>query len=65
MSLQPLKRIEEQLPAASFVRVHKSYIVSVNAISFIGRSKIHLVFPDIVIPVGETYKDVVRDLMQL
>jgi DNA-binding LytR/AlgR family response regulator len=65
MSLQPLKRIEEQLPTASFVRVHKSYIVSVNAIKFIGLSKIHLAFPDVVIPVGETYKDVVRDLMRL
>jgi DNA-binding LytR/AlgR family response regulator len=65
MSLQPLKRTEEQLPTASFVRVHKSYIVSVNAIKFIGLSKIHLAFPDVVIPVGETYKDVVRDLMRL
>jgi two-component system LytT family response regulator len=64
MSLQPLKRIEEQLPGTSFIRVHKSYIVSVNAISFIGRSKIHLLNPELIIPIGETYKDVVRDLIR-
>jgi two-component system LytT family response regulator len=64
ISLQPLKRIEEQLPAKSFVRVHKSYIVSVNAISNIGRSKIHLLNHELIIPIGETYKDVVRDLIR-
>lgn len=65
MSLQPLKRIEEQLPTATFIRVHKSYIVSVTGISFIGRSKIHLVNPEVVIPVGETYKEVLRKLIRL
>jgi two-component system LytT family response regulator len=65
MSLQPLKRIEEQLPGERFIRVHKSYIVSINAISYIGRSKIHLLKPESVIPIGETYKDVVRDLIRL
>jgi len=65
MSLQPLKRIEEQLPAASFVRVHKSYIVAVNAISFIGRGKIHLLDFESTIPIGETFKTAVRKLIRM
>ena len=55
MSLQPLKKIEEQLPATEFVRVHKSYIVSLRHISSVERSRIFI--DDAVIPVGDSYRD--------
>jgi two-component system LytT family response regulator len=55
MSLQPLKKIEEQLPQAGFVRVHKSYIVSLRHISAVERSRIFI--GDIIIPVGDSYRD--------
>jgi two-component system LytT family response regulator len=55
MSLQPLKKIEEQLPAAEFIRVHKSYIVSLRHISSVERSRIFI--GGTIIPVGDSYRD--------
>jgi two-component system LytT family response regulator len=55
MSLQPLKKIEEQLSQAEFVRVHKSYIVSLRHVSSVERSRIFI--GDVVIPVGDSYRD--------
>ncbi|GAA3957054.1 LytR/AlgR family response regulator transcription factor [Mucilaginibacter dorajii] len=55
MSLQTLKKIEEQLPKKEFVRVHKSFVVGLRHISFVERSRIAIA--DIIIPVGETYRD--------
>jgi len=54
MSLQPLKKLEEQLPATEFVRVHKSYIVSLRHISSVERGRIFI--GDAVIPVGDSYR---------
>jgi two-component system LytT family response regulator len=55
MSLQPLKKLEEQLPAAEFARVHKSYIVSLRHISSVERSRIFI--GDAIIPVGDSYRE--------
>jgi DNA-binding LytR/AlgR family response regulator len=55
MSLQTLKKTEEQLPKKEFVRVHKSFVVALRHISFVERSRIAIA--DIIIPVGETYRD--------
>ncbi|MDP9079768.1 MAG: LytTR family DNA-binding domain-containing protein [Bacteroidota bacterium] len=55
MSLQPLKKIEEQLPVAEFIRVHKSYIISLRHISSVERSRIFI--GDTIIPVGDSYRD--------
>jgi two-component system LytT family response regulator len=55
MSLQPLKKIEEQLPPGEFVRVHKSYIVSLRHISSVERSRI--LIGETIIPVGDSYRD--------
>ena len=38
MTLQNLKRVEESLPTPPFLRVHKSYIVSLEKISSIGKN---------------------------
>lgn len=55
LSLQTLKKIEESLPVKDFVRVHKSYIVSLGHISAIERSRIFI--GDMVIPVGDNYRE--------
>lgn len=49
-----LKMIEEKLSDYRFVRIHKSYIVSVNKITAIKRDLVCL--PNIELPLSETYK---------
>lgn len=56
LSLQPLKRIEEQLPGKDFVRVHRSFIVALKHVNSIERSRISI--GDRIIPIGENYRDV-------
>ncbi len=55
ITLQNMKKMEDALPARHFIRVHKSYIVSINKIDSIERSRIFI--GDKVIPVGDTYRD--------
>jgi len=55
ITLQNMKKMEDALPAKNFTRVHKSYIVSINKIDSIERSRIFI--GDKIIPVGDTYRD--------
>ena len=55
ITLQNMKKMEDALPERHFVRVHKSYIVALNKIDSIERSRIFI--GDKVIPVGDTYRD--------
>ena len=55
ITLQNMKKMEETLPERHFMRVHKSYIVALNKIDSIERSRIFM--GDKVIPVGDTYRD--------
>ncbi len=56
MTQLSLKTIEEQLPCARFMRVHRSYIVNLTRISVIERNRI--VFDGkIYIPVSDQYKE--------
>jgi DNA-binding LytR/AlgR family response regulator len=55
LSLQTLKKMEEQLPAKEFVRVHKSYIIALRHITAIERSRIFI--GDVIIPVGDNYRE--------
>ena len=55
MSLQTLKKIGEQLPPNEFVRVHKSYIVSLRHITSVERSRINI--NEQIIPIGDSYRD--------
>ena len=49
-----LKSIEEKLPAAKFIRVHRSYIVAINKIDFIQEGTISIGKTSI--PVADTHK---------
>ena len=55
LSLQTLKKIEEELSSQGFIRVHKSYIVAFRHITYIERSRIFI--GDQIIPVGENYRE--------
>ncbi len=55
ITLQNMKKMEDALPERHFVRVHKSYIVALNKIDSIERSRIFI--GEKVIPVGDTYRD--------
>ncbi len=55
MTLQNFARLEGSLPANTFVRVHKSFIVSLRQIEKIERNRIRI--GEKSIPISETYKD--------
>ena len=55
ITLQNMKKMEETLPSSQFIRVHKSYIISLDKIESIERSRITICGK--VIPVGDTYRD--------
>ena len=50
-----LKNIEVKLPSAIFIRVHKSFIVSLTKVKSIENNRI--IIGDIRIPIGDQYKD--------
>mgnify|MGYP001554486169 CR=1 FL=1 len=55
MSLDSLRNMESILPPDEFMRVHKSYIVSLKQISFLEKSRI--VINGEYIPIGESYQE--------
>lgn len=55
ITLQNMKKMEETLPKKDFIRVHKSYIIAVDKIESIERSRIAIAGKTI--PVGDTYRD--------
>lgn len=55
ITLQNLKKIDSLLPDKRFVRVHKSYIVSLDKIDSIEKGKINI--GEKQIPIGDTYRD--------
>lgn len=56
VSLLSMKKIEENLPADTFMRVHRSYLVNLNKVKEI--SKMRIVYDgDVYVPIGEMYKD--------
>lgn len=55
ITLQNMKKMEETLPKGEFIRVHKSYIISIDKIESIERSRISIASK--IIPIGDTYRD--------
>ena len=55
LTLNSLKAFEERLPAADFVRVHRSYIVALGHIDSIRKNRIYL--GEAVIPVSDSYTE--------
>lgn len=55
ITLQNMKKMDETLPKGQFIRVHKSYIIALDKIESIERSRISI--GDKIIPIGDTYRD--------
>ena len=55
-----MKAMEEQLPSGQFIRIHKSYIVSVAFITSVRKSS--LMIGNEELPVSETYQDALMKL---
>jgi DNA-binding LytR/AlgR family response regulator len=55
LSLMSLKLLEEKLPAKQFMRVHRSFIVSLDKIQTIQRNEI--IFGRVTIPIADKYKE--------
>lgn len=62
VTLQRLKSLEEQLPSDKFIRIHHSYIVSVNAIDAAHKGEVRI--GNVVLPVSESYKKAFRDFIE-
>jgi two-component system, LytTR family, response regulator len=61
MTLQSFSEMEQLIPAHLVCRVHKSYMVAINKIESIERSRIKIA--DQLIPVSETYKEAFLQLI--
>jgi two-component system LytT family response regulator len=61
MTLQSFNELEQLIPSHLVCRVHKSYMVAVNKIDSIERSRIKI--GNVVIPVSITYKDLLFQLI--
>jgi two-component system, LytTR family, response regulator len=55
VSLMSFKKIESILPSQRFIRIHKSFLVSVDKIDSIGKNAITI--GEHSIPIGETFKE--------
>lgn len=55
ITLNSLKKLQNNLPSERFSRIHKSYIIGLKHISSINKSQV--IINDKYIPVGESYKN--------
>ncbi len=63
LSLMNMKAIEQMLPSSRFIRVHRSFIVQKSKIREIERNRI--VFGDVYIPIGDSYKQAFQDFINV
>jgi DNA-binding LytR/AlgR family response regulator len=50
-----IKAIEEQLPPSEFIRIHKSYIVSIHAVTQVRKNSVFI--DKLELPISENYRD--------
>lgn len=54
LTLENIKSFQERLPSSRFMRVHKSYIISIEKIDFIERNRVKIA--EKLIPISNTYQ---------
>ena len=55
-----IRAMEGELPADRFIRMHKSYILAIGSITAVRKNSVFI--KDLELPVGETYREVMRRL---
>jgi two-component system LytT family response regulator len=63
LTLLSLKSLEEILPINRFIRIHKSYIISLDKINSIKNNKIQI--GEKYLPIGENYKYLIQDIINI
>jgi DNA-binding LytR/AlgR family response regulator len=61
LTLESMKNMEDNLPAGKFARVHKSYIAAVDKVEAAAADEL-LVAGGHKVPVGKTYREVIKQL---
>lgn len=61
-TLQNLKDFESKLPDTAFIRVHRSYIVSLGQVDTISRNEITI--GTYTIPIGHAYRQLLDEMIQ-
>ena len=59
LTLMPLKKILEKLPANQFQRIHRSYAVAVNKVKAIQNRKAHV--GNVQLPISDSYTDFIKN----
>lgn len=62
LSLTSLKALEQRLPASKFLRIHRSFIVSLDKISAISKNSLFITKTEI--PVGEQYREIFKGIVE-
>lgn len=62
LTLMSLKKLEEELPANQFMRIHRSFIISLDKIEKIERNQV--VIRDKFVPISDQYKEVFQDYVK-
>ena len=62
VTLQRLKVLEEQLPGNKFIRIHNSYIVSLNGIDAIHKNEVQIKGANL--PIGDTYRKSFKEFIE-
>lgn len=57
-----IKLIEQDLPPSKFIRIHKSYLVSIESITAIRKNSVFI--KDMELPIGETFREMVDKLIR-
>ncbi|MFT3935618.1 MAG: LytTR family transcriptional regulator DNA-binding domain-containing protein [Chitinophagaceae bacterium] len=63
ITLQNLKTFSERLPSHNFVRIHRSYIVSLNHIDSITKKEVEIA--DKILPIGNSYRNNLLDIVKM
>ena len=61
LSLNSIKSLESKLPEEKFMRVHRSYLVNLEKIETIERSRI--IFGKTYIPISDQYKEKFQEFL--
>jgi len=58
----PLKSMEQKLPVGKFIRIHRSYLISVSKITAFNNEGIEIGTK--ILPIGKNYKNFVLSLLE-